>query len=355
MAVSTLEKLLERVFSSPFVHGHIEFLWHAGEPLTAGTEFYRDAMRAIEKLNHNRLEVRHSLQTNATLVDDEWCELFKEFKFDVGVSIDGPAFLHDKYRKRWSGAGSHAETLRGYHLLRKHGIASGALCVLTSEGLDYPLDIFRFFRAEGFKSVAFNIEEMESANRTTSFENEPLVSLRRRYTEFMSSFFDAHQEHRAEMTIREFSAIAASIRGKRQDADFQRTPLEVFDFGIVTIQKNGDVSAFSPEFAGMKHPTFGTFVIGNVHRHSFSEMHSSVAHQRIRSETRASVQMCAESCRYFDFCGGAFFSNKVSEAGTLRCTETRSCQLHMQALSDVLLNKFTISPSRSASPTDATH
>lgn len=344
MSISTLEALFERVFTSPFIQDEVEVLWHAGEPMVVGLEFYRQAMRAIDKLNHNQLIVRHTLQTNATLVNEEWCELFSQFKFEVGVSIDGPAFLHDKYRKHWSGTGSHAETLKGYHLLQKNGISSGALCVLTSESLDHPAEIFRFFLSEGFKSVAFNIEERESANLTTSFDGEGVASLRHRYRKFISSFFEAHREHRAALIVREFSALSASIRSKRNDATFQRIPLEALDFGILTIQKNGDVSAFSPEFAGMTDPRYRSFVIGNIHHQDFGEMHSSSAYQVILSDTQLSMRMCEQSCRYFDFCGGAFFSNKVSEFGTLLCTETRSCQMHMQVLTDVLIEKLTGQP-----------
>src|SRR5271165_6504710 len=104
--------IFDRVFESPFVGDAFTVCWHAGEPLAMPVSFYRDAFEAVERsrLAHGRDQcfVTQSVQTNATLITQAWCDLFKEYCVEVGVSIDGPAAVHDAHRKYRSGHGSHA-------------------------------------------------------------------------------------------------------------------------------------------------------------------------------------------------------------------------------------------------------
>lgn len=344
MSRATLKALAQRVFTSPWVESRVEFLWHAGEPLTVGVEYLTEALEIIQGANRHQIKVQHTLQTNATLVTEQWCELFKQHDFHVGVSIDGPAFLHDATRRNWSGAPSHAATLRGFHLLRNFGIRCGALCVLTRHSLKYPLEILDFFRSEGFHSVGFNIEETEGINSFTSFHSQEIELLQDEYKSFVSKLFEAHATCRGSIRIREFSDVVASIRAKRQNHSFRECPVEAREFAALTIQKNGDVSTFSPEFASLPSK-YGRFVIGNVHEQSFVEMWQSSSYRRIAADVQRSRDLCEANCQYFDLCGGAYFSNKVAEHGTLLSTETRSCRLHKKALCDVVLQKLTL-PSR---------
>src|SRR3954454_3780233 len=109
----TLELAIGKVLRSSLTAPSVEFLWHAGEPLTVGMGFYRRACDFVKMHNQRQLRVRQTIQTNATLIDRDWCQFFADEKFGLGVSVDGPEFLHDKQRSNWSGRGSHKKVMRG--------------------------------------------------------------------------------------------------------------------------------------------------------------------------------------------------------------------------------------------------
>ncbi len=123
----------------------IEFAWHGGEPMLAGLDFYEKVIRLQQRYGADR-NVHNSIQTNGTLITDEWCEFFKEHKFDIGVSIDGPEKLHNAYRKRNNGEGSFEETMRGIKLLQKHEIPFSALTTVNNINMEHPLHVYRFLR-----------------------------------------------------------------------------------------------------------------------------------------------------------------------------------------------------------------
>jgi len=108
------------------------------------------------------------MQTNGTLVNKAWCEFFREHRVGIGLRIDGPAELHDANRRTWANRGSHDKVMRGYRTLRDHGLNPGAICVLTRASLTAADLIYDFFVDAGFSSIAFNVDEREGANTTSS-------------------------------------------------------------------------------------------------------------------------------------------------------------------------------------------
>ncbi|WP_432416402.1 radical SAM protein, partial [Geodermatophilus obscurus] len=107
-----LEATINKVLGSRHVYDRIEFIWHAGEPLLAGTQFYERALHVMAANNRRNLTITNVVQTNATLIDSRWAHFLATHGFRVGVSLDGPAFLHDKQRQTWSGRGSVSAGLR---------------------------------------------------------------------------------------------------------------------------------------------------------------------------------------------------------------------------------------------------
>jgi uncharacterized protein len=338
MTDSLLDRTFKVAFASTSIREEVEFLWHAGEPLTVGTQYYANALSHIDRHNTRDLRVVNNIQTNATLINDAWATFLVEHNFSVGVSIDGPARIHDNQRRRWSGAGSHAATMRGVQFLRNHSINPGVICVLTRESLSQPDEMFEFFLSNGFQSLGFNVEEIENAHTTSSLSQAGVV---REYREFMERLFIAWWPHRERIRIREFDDFARVFREYSENPSWHRRVLETEPLGIVTVQRNGDVSTFSPEFAGAKSREFGSFVIGNIWKiESFDELAEGRRFKAIAREAEFSVGMCRSSCEFFPVCGGEFLSNKFSEHGTLRATETITCRLHRKVLATVLLDKL---------------
>ena len=128
----TLLNLFSQVFTSGWFEDCLPVVWHAGEPLVLRPEFYRDAFRTIDRLKPAGLAVKHAFQTNGTLIDEAWCSFFAEEKVDVGVSIDGPRYFHDRNRLTRGGRGTFDKTITGIRALRRAQIPFHVISVLSS-------------------------------------------------------------------------------------------------------------------------------------------------------------------------------------------------------------------------------
>ncbi len=131
------------------------FSWHGGEPLLRKKEFYKKALRLQRKYAGPNQQIDNSLQTNGTLLTDEWCAFFKEHQFLIGISIDGPEHCHNHFRRYNSGNGSFAGAMRGVELLLRHGVDFNILSVVNSYNARFPEEVYRFFKATGAKFVQF--------------------------------------------------------------------------------------------------------------------------------------------------------------------------------------------------------
>jgi uncharacterized protein len=126
----------------------VEVSWQGGEPLLRGLDFYRRSVELAEKHRKASQRVKHTIQTNGTLIDEEWAAFFKQNKYLVGLSLDGPQSLHDAYRVDKKGDGSFAAAVAGWHCLRRHAVDVNILCTIHAANADRPLDVYRFFRDE---------------------------------------------------------------------------------------------------------------------------------------------------------------------------------------------------------------
>ncbi|MGO9933157.1 MAG: anaerobic sulfatase maturase [Steroidobacteraceae bacterium] len=128
--------------------GDVNVAWQGGEPTLMGIDFFRRAMACVERHRKAGQNILHTIQTNGTLLDDEWCEFFKQHNVLVGLSVDGPQPMHDAYRVNKRGAGSFADVMQGYEALRRHEVDVNILCTIHAANADFPLEVYRFFRDE---------------------------------------------------------------------------------------------------------------------------------------------------------------------------------------------------------------
>jgi uncharacterized protein len=319
---------------------YVEFLWHAGEPLAAGIPFYARAFAIIASLAPSGVPVRHVMQTNGTLVNIAWCEFFREYGVSIGLSIDGPTELHDSNRRTWGDHGSHGRVMRGYRLLREYGFNPSAICVLTQESLMQPDLIYDFFVGAGFTSIAFNVDEKEGANATTSLSQEDFESVRQRYAAFMRRLWHRWRADDGRITIREFDHILACIHNLQVDPSFFREPDEVVPFGIITVSRDGGISTFAPELASTTSKEYGDFLLGNVLSDTPDDVEKGQAFHRLARDVLVGRDLCKQTCQYYALCGGGFQSNRIAEHGSLRATETQTCKLHRQTLIDVIVDEL---------------
>ena len=127
---------------------HVTVAWQGGEPTLMGLDFFERAVGLVEKHRRPGMTVEHTVQTNGTRLDSEWCELFREHGFLVGLSIDGPREMHDAYRVDKGGRGTFDKVVRAAKLLREHGVDFNVLCTVHEANAEHPLEVYRFFRDE---------------------------------------------------------------------------------------------------------------------------------------------------------------------------------------------------------------
>lgn len=147
MSEAGLETYLANLLDSQ-PDGQVEIAWQGGEPTLRGLAFFRRSVELAEQLRRPRQQVTYALQTNGTLLDDEWGEFLAEHHVLVGLSMDGPAELHDAYRVNKAGRGTHSQVLRGWRTLQRHQVEANVLCTVHHANQDHPLEVYRYFRDE---------------------------------------------------------------------------------------------------------------------------------------------------------------------------------------------------------------
>jgi uncharacterized protein len=126
----------------------VNIAWQGGEPTLMGLDFYRRVMALAEKYRRPGMRFMHTMQTNGTLLDDEWAAFLKEHNFLMGISLDGPRELHDVYRVDKGGQPTFDRVMRGLRLLQKYGVEYNVLTTVNRVNADYPLEVYRFLRDE---------------------------------------------------------------------------------------------------------------------------------------------------------------------------------------------------------------
>ncbi len=334
LSLDLIDPICKTIFTSQFFRQDATICWHAGEPLAVPIAFYKAVFERIDvadrQYNPTPYKISQSVQTNGTLINQAWCDLFQQYNVHVGVSIDGPAFLHDAHRKTRKGLGTHAATMRGIAHLQKNGIECSAIAVLTEDSLDYPDEIFHFFVENGLMNVGFNMEETEGENQLSSLDR---TGIEDRYRAFIQRFWELVAQTNGEFKLREFEAICNSI--------YCDTRLEYTDmnkpFVIVNIDSKGNFSTFDPELLGVNTDRYGQFVLGNVLQDTFESVCQSDKFQHMYQDMAAGVELCRQGCQYFGLCGGGAGSNKYWENGTFNSTETKACRYRIKVVTDVVL------------------
>jgi len=336
MDIAVVERALERVLQAGIVEREFTVVWHAGEPLVLGVDYYERAIERIRGIVPDDVEVSHSIQTNGVLIDSHWCDFFKRHRIRLGLSIDGPAEIHDVFRKTRNGKGTHARLSRKLELLHSYQVPFHVIAVLTAESIRQPEAMFEYFSALGIEQLCFNVEEIEGRNLTSKLlEQDRYAS----YSRFLTRFHELREQHQAGLRIREIDGAIEAIAcwREQQDAAGPR-PQENTPFKIVNVDVSGNFCTFSPELLGSRHARYGEFQLGNLFTTSIDECMQHPHYRKIAAAVADGVKKCRSECDYFDLCGGGSPSNKLAENNRLDSSETAFCRLQRKACVDVALN-----------------
>ncbi len=295
----------------------VSVVWHGGEPTTTPIDIFRELLTPFEQLRHTG-QVRHELQTNATLINQRWCDLLAAHRFEVGVSIDGPGTLNGNRLDR-AGKATTVQTMRGIQALVDAGLTYSVICVVTPETIDHASDLVEFFAGlPGCESVGFNIEEQEGADRLPASEE--------------AAYRFWHQIVRYRL-----AGSPLRIRDVDRLADYlAATRAGIADYGpyepIPTVSHAGQVVLLSPELLGIKDPRYADFIAGDVLHESIGDMLARAGELSYVTEFVTALNDCAGHCAFYDFCRGAQAGNRYFEHGTFTTRETAYCRTTRQAL-----------------------
>jgi uncharacterized protein len=285
-------------------------VWHGGEPLATGREHLAALLAPFSG------DVEQHVQTNATLIDDAWCEFFAEHRMRVSLSVDGPEDLNHERITR-TGRPSYDRVMRGVAALRRHGIGFAALCVVSKPTAGLATRLYEYFLELGCDVLGINIEEQEGVNtRGNAYHEEAVVGF---WAELVAAWRRDPIIHVRELewTLRYAGAV---LDGTADDV----LPRQLDP--IPTVAHDGSVVLLSPELAGFTDARYGDFASGNVLRTPLAEIIANAAGTGWIGEFLAGVEACRAHCPYFGFCGGAHAANRYFEHGRFDGTETNHCR-----------------------------
>lgn len=324
MSSTTVERIAVQLSRSPCVRDELTVVWHAGEPLKLPPSYYRRVFEIFRRQDWRGVAVSFSIQTNAMMVNREWCELFREYDVQVGVSLDGPAFLHDRHRVDRAGRGTFDRVMRGVRMLQDAGLTPSVIAVVTSHSLRYSREFWQFFADAGLPVVGLNPEEAEGCHSESSIHDD---ESEHEYRAFVQDIVATGIGRAGYPRLREYDSFRqlAGGLGQTETRAHDNVPMAILSFDHV-----GNFSTFSPELLTARHQPYGDFVFGDVHRDQIDELVRNEKFRAVDWAIQCGVARCRDECDYFSFCGGGSPSNKIAEAGTFDVSETRSCRLRVK-------------------------
>lgn len=259
MPDSLLEKFVIRLIEATG-NKNIFFSWHGGEPTLAGLDFFIRAVGFQKKYKPAGQNIINGIQTNATLLNDDWCNFLCEEGFLVGVSIDGPERFHNNFRVSKTRHGSFKKTMEGYEMLIKHGLQPELLTVVSAENVNYPEEIYRFLKSLGSEYITFL--PLVKEEKTSSTGVSPITVPSESFGIFLSTIFD-------EWVSCDIGRIKIQIIEEAARTAFnQEHTLCIFKEscgGVPVIEQNGNFYSCD-HFVNQEH------LIGNINTLSLSEM-----------------------------------------------------------------------------------
>jgi uncharacterized protein len=353
MSMRIARAAVERLADDGLLGSSLTVVWHAGEPLVLPPAYYDEAFDVVADAAGAGCSIRHSIQTNGTLISDAWCDLFSRRNVQVGVSVDGPRDLHDRHRRTRNGNGTHDKTLAGMARLREHGIAFHAIAVITQPALGRAPDLRDFFVESGVAEVGMNFDEAEGVHATSSLQGAEAA-----HQAFVEATLDLSIASQGRYRVREFCnalrLIAREPDSYRYDGRTLPDNAQCIPFAIVSVLCNGDFSTFSPELAGQSSAAHASFTLGNVASTGYFEAAAGEAFGRLWDEILDGVSACEAECPYFRYCGGGAPVNKLYENGTFRSAETLYCRSMFKRPFEAVLRAIEDGRARALAPsTDA--
>ena len=296
------------------------FTWHGGEPLLRSIDFYRKALSLQQKYAGSR-RIDNVIQTNGTLLTDEWCEFFAQNHWLVGISIDGPQPDHDRYRLTAAGKPSWKKVMQGIKLLKKHGVEWNAMAVVNAYNANHPLEFYRFFKENGcqflqFTPIVERLTRHEDGRTLASLADKDEISL-----------------SEASVTPEQWGNFLCAIFDEWVRKDVGKIFVEIFDCtlanwmgispGICAYSKecgHAGVMEHNGDVYSCDHFVFPEYKLGNIRDHSLIDMLYGEQQQEFSRLKHSSLPRQCKECDMEFACHGEcpknrFMKDKYGDSG----------------------------------------
>ena len=279
----------------------IRFSWHGGEPTLLGLDYFRKVVEIQCKHQPSNQYITNGIQTNGTLLDEEWCRFFAAEDFTIGLSLDGPQEMHDRYRVTKDKKPTYNQVMRGYTLLQKHQVYTDILCVVNAYNVQFPLQVYRFFKQINAQYVSF-LPLVETNPNTQNKVGNISVSAEA-WGEFLCQIFDEWRDH-------DIGKIKVQIFEEATRAAFnQEHSLCIFRpicGDIPIVEHNGDFYSCD-HFVDVEH------CLGNISETPLVELLESPLQRAFGKAKLETLPHYCRECRVRSMCNGGCPKNRFLE------------------------------------------
>jgi uncharacterized protein len=277
----------------------INFSWHGGEPTVLGLDYFQRIVALQRKHHPPGRRITNGMQTNGTLLDEDWCRFLAAEGFAVGISLDGPQEIHDRYRVTKSQQPTHTQAMRGYNLLQKYQIPNDILCVVNSHNVHYPLEVYGFFRQIGARYIGFLplVEPQPQTEKGVSKRTVPADA----FGAFLCTIFDEWKRQdigRINVQIIE-EATRTAFGQEHSLCIFRKTCGDV-----PVIEHNGDFFACD-HFVDPQHH------FGNIQQSSLVALLESPRQRAFGQAKLDTLPRYCRQCAVLDMCNGECPKNRI--------------------------------------------
>ncbi|KOO15111.1 anaerobic sulfatase maturase [Vibrio xuii] len=305
MNEETLERYVEQQIEAQ-TGEQVVFAWQGGEPTLLGIDFFRKAID-LQCKYANKKQIINTLQTNGILLNDEWCEFFKQHDFLIGISIDGPDHLHDQYRRTRSDKPTHHLVEQAISLLKQHQVEFNTLTVINNHNVNHPEEMYQYLKGLGSSHMQFiPLVERKATEPTkdglTLLHPERLEQTQvtpwsvdgEKFGLFMSTIFHYWVRHDVgQVWVQWFENTFALTAGEpSQTCVFSPTCGSAF-----ALESNGDVYACD-------HYVYPEHKLGNIHSETIEQINHSTANRKFGDAKQTKLSQDCRNCPYLDLCNG---------------------------------------------------
>jgi len=290
------EYIIQHIDASP--EAVIRFSWHGGEPTVLGLDYFRKVVELQRKHLPPGKSIVNGVQTNGTLLDEEWCRFFAGEGFAVGLSLDGPPELHNRFRVTKDQRATHEQTMRGYELLQKHRVNTDILCVVNSQNVQFPLHVYRFFRQIKAQYISFlpMVEPQPDPNEGVCHLTVPAEA----WGKFLCTIFDEWRDNdigKVKVQIFE-EAVRTAFNQEHSLCIFRPTCGD-----IPVVEHNGD-------FYSCDHYVDVEHRLGNITETPLVELLESPAQREFGEAKMDALPRYCRECEVRSMCNGECPKNR---------------------------------------------